>query len=180
MKHAYRIAVSTTAAAFFAVLLLIPGRGQAPSADEKAKTRARNIAQISEQNARTITIFDREGKVVKTVGPKGIYNQPVLSPDAKRVAVVEADLHPESADQFAQTADIFVFDVATGARTRITTSGNREQAIAPVWSPNGTELAYLALRGGSQGVYRKAANGEAPRNSFTSSPAPGTSSATGP
>jgi Tol biopolymer transport system component len=161
MKHAYRIAVSTTAvAAFFAVLLLIPGRAQAPSADEKAKTRARNIAQIFEQNARTITIFDREGKVVKTVGPKGIYNQPVLSPDAKRVAVVEADLHPESTDQFAQTADIFVFDVATGARTRITTSGNREQAIAPVWSPDGTQLAYLALRGGSQGLYRKAANGE--------------------
>jgi len=160
MKLAYRIAVTATAAALFAVLLLIPGRGQAPTAQEKAKTRARNIAQTIELNSRVITIFDREGKVVKTVGPKGLYNQPVFSPDAKRIAVVETDLHPESTDQFAQTADIFVFDVATGARTRITTSGNREQAIAPVWSPDGTQLAYLALRAGNQGLYRKASNGQ--------------------
>ncbi len=98
--------------------------------------------------------------MVKTVGSKGLYQQPVFSPDAKRIAVVETDLHPESTDQFAQTADIFVYDADTGTRTRITTSGNREQAIAPVWSPDGTQLAYLALRGGSQGLYRKPSNGQ--------------------
>jgi Tol biopolymer transport system component len=160
MKHSYRTAINITAAALFAVLVLTPGRGQAPTAQEKAKIRARNIAQTVELASRFITIYDRQGKVVKTVGPKGLYQQPVFSPDAKRIAVVEADLHPESTDQFAQTADIFVYDVDTGAHTRITTSGNREQAIAPVWSPDGTQLAYLALRAGSQGIYRKPSNGQ--------------------
>jgi len=161
MKHTFRRSLTTTAAAaFFVLLLQTPGMGQKPSAEEKAKTRARNIAQTIELNSRVITIYDRQGKVIKTVGPKGLYAQPVFSPDAKRIAVVETDLHPESTDQFAQTADIFVYDADTGARTRITTSGNREQAIAPVWSPDGTQLAYLALRGGSQGLYRKPSNGQ--------------------
>jgi len=150
----------TAAAAFFAVLLQTPGMGQNLSPEEKARIKARNIAQNIELGSRVITIYDRQGKVIKTVGPKGLYTQPVFSPDAKRIAVVEADLHPESTDQFAQTADIFVYDADTGARTRITTSGNREQAIAPVWSPDGTQLAYLALRSGSQGLYRKPSNGQ--------------------
>jgi hypothetical protein len=76
------------------------------------------------------------------------------------VAVVITDLSPESTDQFAGSSDIFVFDVATGAQTRITTSANREQSIAPVWSPDGTQIAYLALRNGTNGLYRKASNGQ--------------------
>ena len=161
MKHTFRRFITTTAAAAcFVVLLQTPGMGQKLSPEEKAKIKARNIAQTIEQASRVITIYDREGKVVKTVGAKALYSQPVFSPDAKRIAVVETDLHPESTDPFAQTSDIFVYDADTGARTRITTSGNREQAIAPVWSPDGTQLAYLALRSGSQGLYRKPSNGQ--------------------
>jgi Tol biopolymer transport system component len=174
MKHTLRIAVTATAAAvFFAVLLLIPVRGQAPTKEEKAKVRARNIAQTIELASRVITIYDRQGKVVKTVGAKGLYNQPVFSPDAKRIAVVEADLHPESTDQFEQTADIFVYDVDTGAKTRITTSGSREQSTAPVWSPDGTQIAYLALRTGSQGIYRKPSNGQGSEELLYKLPAAG-------
>jgi Tol biopolymer transport system component len=161
VQHSFRRSITATGAAtLFAVLLQTPVMGQALSAGEKARIKARNIAQNIELGSRIITIYDRQGKVIKTVGPKGLYTQPVFSPDAKRIAVVEADLHPESTDQFAQTADIFVFDADTASRTRITTSGNREQAIAPVWSPDGTQLAYLALRGGSQGLYRKPSNGQ--------------------
>jgi eukaryotic-like serine/threonine-protein kinase len=148
MPQSFRIAKL----AIFAAVLSIPGWSQAPSAEEKAKTKARNIAQTFEANARRIMIFDRQGKVVTTVACRGLYNQPVLSPDAKKVSVVDSDLENDS-------ADIWVFDIATGDRTRITASKKSEQARAAVWSPDGSQLAYVALRNGSEGIYRKAANG---------------------
>src|SRR5436853_436792 len=133
-----KIAVVTAAAVVSAALLLTPGTGlgQAPQ-DEKAKAKAaakaKEIAQIFEQNARELVIYDRQGKVVGTVGPKAIYSQPVFSPDAKRIAVVNNDVEKE-------TADIWVLDVASGDRKQITTSEAREGASAPVWSPDGQEI----------------------------------------
>ena len=89
MKHIFRTSLTAAAAAaFLTILLQTPAISQALSAEEKAKIKARNLAQINEQNARVISIYDRAGKVVKTVGPKGLYQQPVFSPDAKRIAVV--------------------------------------------------------------------------------------------
>jgi hypothetical protein len=50
MKHTFRGSITTAAAAaFFVVLLQTPGMGQKLSAEEKAKTKARNIAQTIEQ-----------------------------------------------------------------------------------------------------------------------------------
>jgi Tol biopolymer transport system component len=59
------------------------------------------------------------------------------------------------------TWDLWVLDVATGGSTRITSSQKREGAWWPVWSPDGSQVAYVALRGGYWGLYRKASNGEA-------------------
>ena len=64
MKHTFRSSITTTAV-FFAVLLQTPAMGQKPSAEEKAKIRARNIAQTIELASRVITIYDRQGKVIK-------------------------------------------------------------------------------------------------------------------
>src|SRR5947207_2019392 len=75
----------------------------------------------------------------------------MISPDRTRVAAVKFD--PES-----ETRDLWVFDIATGKSTRITSSQKREGAISPVWSPDGTQLAYVALHEGYWGVYRRASN----------------------
>jgi hypothetical protein len=110
--------------------------------------RAKAIAQILEANARQLTLFDRQGQSVGVVGPRDLFQQPVLSPDGKRVAVIKADLDKE-------TNDLWVIDVASARGTQITTSKMREGVNAPAWSPDSNQVAYVALRDGYFGVYRK-------------------------
>jgi Tol biopolymer transport system component len=145
------------------VLLLAsaPSPGQAPSSvgaddqinDEIQTARAERIAQQFENNSRQLTVFDRGGRLIRTVRERDMYIQPKLSPDLTRLAVIKRDLE-------AETADLWVLDVATGDGTQITSVQPQERAQTPVWSPDGSQVAYVALRDSYFGVYRKASNGE--------------------
>ena len=106
-----------------------------------------------ETNARQLTLFDRQGRQVTTVGTRDLYNQPVFSPDATRMAVVRADLEKE-------TNDLWVIDNASGKAIQLTVSKTRENAGSPAWSPDGKQIAYVALRDGYFGLYRKASNAQ--------------------
>ena len=165
MNNSYRTAIITTAAGALAALLLAPAPAEAQLPTDPAE-RAKVIAQIMAANARQLTLFDREGKEVSVVGPKDLYNQPVLSPDAKRVAVVKTDLEKEA-------NDLWVLDVATGKGVQITTSQRREAATSPAWSPDGSQVAYVALRAGRLRLVSKARRpATGPRNCCTRVPAP--------
>src|SRR5215831_8630234 len=146
MKTSYRIAAT------IAVLLTaaIQVFGQLPKDPEE---RAKVIAQIMQANARQITLFDREGKELNAVGTRDLYQQPVWAPDSTRLAVIKVDLEGES-------NDLWVMDIATGKSTRISVSGQREAAASPAWSPDGKYVAYVGLRQGAYGLYRKLSNGE--------------------
>jgi Tol biopolymer transport system component len=97
-----------------------------------------------------LTVYDRSGNVVRTLGEPSYSNElPVLSPDGRRVAVVQPLL-----DALGQ--DIWLYDVATGARRRVNAG---PAASGPVWSPDGSELAYYAYRQGRGGLYRKRSDG---------------------
>jgi Tol biopolymer transport system component len=163
VNNAYRIAITTTAAVVFAALLAaVPGEAQLP---RDPAERAKVIAQILEANARQLTLFDRQGKAVSIIGPRDLYNQPVFSPDVKRLAVIRPDLDKE-------TNDLWVFDVTTGKGTPITVSQSREGASSPAWSPDGSQVAYAALRGGYFGLYRRASDGDGPEELLFRSSAP--------
>lgn len=164
VKNTYHAAVIIETVAISAFMLLTlapaPASASAPTQvgalvlDDQAKAaRAKRIAETFERNARVLTVFDRRGKVVSTVGERAIYNQPAFSPDRKRLAVIKTDLGNE-------TEDIWVLDVATGNSTRITSSQKQEWVRALAWSPDGSQLAFSALRSGYFGLYRKASNGE--------------------
>lgn len=159
MNNAGRLSIAVVPIALGALLLAAtPGLAQTPppvKVDEQAKAaKAKRLAEAFERNARILTVFDRDGKVVTTVGPRAIYNQgAIFSPDRKRIAVVKLD-------QERDTGDIWVLDVATGASTQITSNQAEDEVQLPVWSPDGSQLAYVALRGSYERVYRKASNGE--------------------
>jgi Tol biopolymer transport system component len=142
------------------VWLLAPSlaQTQVPPADqdERARTeaadRARAIARATQENARRLTVFDKQGTVVAVLPETGLYNQPVFSPDRSRVAVITSDLQKE-------TNNLVVIDLATGTATPITDAKAREAVQSPAWSPDGTQVAYVALRGSRYGIYRKPSGG---------------------
>jgi Tol biopolymer transport system component len=137
--------------AMAAALLLTPALVRAQLPRDPAE-RARLIAQILETQARQLTVYDRQGRSIGVIGPRDLYNQPVLSPDGTKVAVVRPDLDKES-------NDLWILDVASARRTQLTTSESREGANSPTWSPDGRQVAYVALRKGFFSIYRKNADG---------------------
>ena len=160
MKNAYPTWIAALVVSATSLLAPLPGEAQLP---KDPVERAKIIAQIFQANARQLTLFDREGKEVGLVGPRDLYQQPVLSPDRERVAVIRADLDKE-------TNDLWVFNVADGKGIQITSSQAREGASSPAWSPDGRQVAYAALRMGRFGLYRKASNGEGAEELLYQSP----------
>jgi hypothetical protein len=99
-----------------------------------------------------ITLVDRQGKAVTTVGEPGAYAQPALSPNGTRVAVTKND-------QATRNSDIWIFDISTGKGTAFTSDANPNSS--PVWSPDGRHLAYVSNFGTYNALYRKPVDGSA-------------------
>jgi len=93
---------------------------------------------------------DRAGKLLEPVGAPGVFAWPRLSPDGKRVAVARRD--PRS-----KTYDIYVIDLARGVSSRITV-GPANNSF-PIWSPDGTRIAWSSNREGAFQIYQKLASG---------------------
>jgi len=156
-KNCARTAVTlATASLCFAALV---GRALGQELNEEAKSkeaveaRAKRNAQFFQNNASILTLLDRYGKRTGQVGERALYENAVLSPDGKRIAAIKDDLENES-------ADLWVFDVTTGAVARFTTSIRTEFVDTPVWSADSSRLAYVAMRKGQEGVYLRAADGQ--------------------
>jgi Tol biopolymer transport system component len=97
-----------------------------------------------------LTWFDRTGVKVEPFGPLGRYVQPRISPDGKRIAFASND--PESGNR-----DLWLMDIGTNVRTRFTSHPANDWH--PVWSPDGTQLAFASDRMPRSSLYRKAVDG---------------------
>jgi eukaryotic-like serine/threonine-protein kinase len=85
-----------------------------------------------------MTWIDRSGKNLGEVAvglEEGFNSQPRVSPDGRRIAVTRSDVA-------VTKEDIWIFDPARGAHTRLTFS---ETARSPVWSPDGSQIAYGSI-----------------------------------
>ena len=131
----------------------VAGQAAAPLSDEAKARKAIDNARNFEQNARTLTLFDRQGKRLNSVGTRALYGNPVFSRDGTKLAYNKRDLEQEN-------ADMWIMDLATGREIQITHGKMREQISQAVWSPDGSQVVYTALRDGKWAVFRHATNGE--------------------
>ncbi|HEX7189999.1 MAG TPA: hypothetical protein VF381_00365, partial [Thermoanaerobaculia bacterium] len=76
---------------------------------------------------------DRTGKRLGTIAPPGFYFSPRLSPDGKRVASDMSDTKGNG--------DIWIWDVSGTGGARF--SFEPENESGPVWSPDGSQIAYM-------------------------------------
>ena len=111
------------------------------------------VAYRAGSERRQLTWFERDGKSVGTAGAPddtGLF-YPELSPDGSRVAVTRARV-------LQNNADVWLIDLARGGTaTRLTFDPAFD--YAPLWSPDGTRLAFRSNRKGIYDVYVKPSSG---------------------
>ena len=108
-----------------------------------------------------LTWFDRAGKRLGTAGLPVQDLYPALSSDGRRLAVSRADL--ESGNSRANLiapsvpSDIWVLDLVRGTSSRLTLDSPSNEL--PVWSPDGSRIAFGSNRDGKWDLYQKASSG---------------------
>jgi Tol biopolymer transport system component len=103
-----------------------------------------------------VVLLDRQGKE-RVVLPAGNYNGPRLSPDGRLIAVTVVG---------ATDSEVSIHDIARGTTTKLTSGGRN---LWPVWSPDGTQIAYASSREGSTNAYWRRADGSGREEQLTSS-----------
>ena len=94
----------------------------------------------------TPVLVNRDGKSQPIGAPKQVYGTFALAPDGRRIAFEVA----------GTTVDVWVFEIGRGTFTRLTQEGRNN---APVWSPDGRQIAYSSFQDGKSAVVARPADG---------------------
>jgi eukaryotic-like serine/threonine-protein kinase len=118
--------------------------------------------RTGEFNSR-LTWINRDGKTLDEVVPVrgGRFDALTLSPDGKRVALARTDPDNDS--------DIWIYEFARKTMTRLTYGAG--PVDAPVWSPDGRQIAFSSGRSGTVQIFRRNADGSGVPDQLTDGPA---------
>jgi eukaryotic-like serine/threonine-protein kinase len=109
--------------------------------------------RIASPESADLVWFDRGGERIGNTIAEGPFQQVRLAPDGKRAAVTMND-------RDTGNRDIWQIDLTTGATTRFTSHPANDWH--PVWSRDGTELAFDSDRAGLSSIFRRPADGSKP------------------
>jgi Tol biopolymer transport system component len=107
--------------------------------------------------------LNRRGGFIAAAGDTGTYGDFDLSTDGRLIAVTRVD-------QGATGSDIWVVDWERGGVATPITRDPAEDRD-PVWSNDGSRVAYTSLRKGNRDIYVRNANGTGPETPVVESPA---------
>jgi eukaryotic-like serine/threonine-protein kinase len=113
------------------------------------KTGGAPAAATGGADQRALFWFDRTGVRSGQAGPNGSYAGVDLAPDGKRFAV---HTHENSG------GDVWSFDPVQGRMQRLTFDATQDNGN-PVWSPDGTRVAFSSQRNNKWGLYVKPVDG---------------------
>ena len=107
---------------------------------------------------RRLEWFDRKGSMTGTFGEPAAQFSVRISPDGSRIA-------EGIYDAGTQSTQVWIGDVSRGVRTRLTsgTSSNTQ----PIWSPDGSKIAFQTDRKHQADVYAMAADGSGTQDAIT-------------
>lgn len=98
-----------------------------------------------------LTWFNRHGEVIEKPAVSPEFVQVKLSPDGTKAAIVQRQIFG------AQASSVWIVDLLRGTTTRFTFGSGNDSL--PVWSPDGSRIAWRSIRDGKVLIYQKAANG---------------------
>jgi dipeptidyl aminopeptidase/acylaminoacyl peptidase len=94
--------------------------------------------------------FDRGGRLINLLDQPQPQLTPQLSPDGRRLAVWVVGPSGMS--------DLWVYNLSVGSKTQLT-FGSSVNPTPPIWSPDGTLIAFSSDRTGFSDLYAKQSNG---------------------
>ena len=92
--------------------------------------------------------FDRSGKQLEAVGPVSQMAGIALAPEGHHIAAAMGR---------SRNSDLWLLDGTRGTSSRLTFGAGPN--LGPVFSPDGSRVAFHSLRAGGSGLYQTSANG---------------------
>jgi serine/threonine-protein kinase len=98
-------------------------------------------------DAKRLVWVDRKGAVAPLGAPPKPYDNPVISPDGQRLAIVIRE----------ENNDVWSYELARGTLTRLTSDPGEDET--PIWMPDGTAVAFAGNRSGGGKLLSRLADG---------------------